>query len=167
MLGGPKAFLLRNLKHPRVGTDAVNDARVQRRVSAERGSKLITGTEFRVQSLFEPYTKRQTGWDSPISHSQRAAKETTRRQRLRGVALGTRPCRHVWVQGRAHRLHPRRTAPCLPLMSECGRPELSAFRARRTEGRCPQGRPTRCDTRGRHGRRPNKPIACSPQRGVA
>ena len=32
--------------------------------------------EFRVQSsqsLFEPYTKRQTGWDSPIRHSQRAA----------------------------------------------------------------------------------------------
>ena len=31
----------------------------------------------RVQSLFEPYTKRQTGWDSPISHSQRAAANAT------------------------------------------------------------------------------------------
>ena len=38
VVGRAKAFLLRNLKHRRVGTDAVNDARVQRPVSAEEAS---------------------------------------------------------------------------------------------------------------------------------
>ena len=46
----------------------------------------------RVQSseFIRAYTKRQTGWDSPISHSQRAAKLMKRDTHMRdgiGVAL--------------------------------------------------------------------------------
>ena len=37
VVGRAKAFLLRNLNHRRVGTDAVNDARVQRPVSEGSG----------------------------------------------------------------------------------------------------------------------------------
>ena len=40
VVGRATAVLLRNLKHRRVGTDAVNDARVQRPVSAELQTKL-------------------------------------------------------------------------------------------------------------------------------